>query len=66
MYYDFLPPLQCSPSDAQYFDKDFTMEKPRLTKLDNRLIDTIDKRTFKNFSFTMFPEAQAQAQASFR
>lgn len=44
-------PLQTSPSDCSNFDKEFINEKPRLSRVDRTLINSVDQTMFRNFSF---------------
>ena len=43
--------IQKSASDINNFDTDFTNENPKLSKIDNNLVKTIDTTLFKGFSF---------------
>lgn len=40
------------PLDTKYFDKAFTQEKPRLTPVDKRILESMDQSQFDGFSYT--------------
>ncbi|XP_057710629.1 protein kinase C theta type isoform X2 [Corythoichthys intestinalis] len=44
-------PASTSPGDCGNFDKEFTDEKPRLSRADRTLINSVDQTVFRNFSF---------------
>uniref|UniRef100_A0A3P8X323 Protein kinase C n=1 Tax=Cynoglossus semilaevis TaxID=244447 RepID=A0A3P8X323_CYNSE len=44
-------PTLASPSDYSNFDKEFISENPRLSCADGMLINSVDQRMFRNFSF---------------
>ncbi|XP_014294170.1 uncharacterized protein Pkcdelta isoform X1 [Halyomorpha halys] len=40
------------PLDTKYFDKVFTQEKPRLTPVERRILESMDQSQFDGFSYT--------------
>ncbi|XP_077450682.1 protein kinase C theta type isoform X2 [Stigmatopora argus] len=44
-------PTLTSPGDCSNFDREFTDEKPRLSRADRMLINSVDQTCFRNFSF---------------
>ncbi|XP_022918352.1 putative protein kinase C delta type homolog isoform X5 [Onthophagus taurus] len=47
----FKPNLQ-HPLDTQYFDKTFTVEKAKLTPIENNILQSMDQTQFQGFSYT--------------
>ncbi|XP_033116575.1 protein kinase C delta type-like [Anneissia japonica] len=47
----FKPKIK-SASDASNFDPEFTMEKVQLTPTDKKIVDSINQKQFRGFSFT--------------
>lgn len=44
--------LQQHPLDTQYFDKTFTVEKAKLTPIDQTILQSMDQTQFQGFSYT--------------
>ncbi|KAF5303464.1 hypothetical protein FQA39_LY09927 [Lamprigera yunnana] len=45
-------PKLLHPLDTQYFDKNFTIEKAKLTPIDKDILQSIDQTQFQGFSYT--------------
>ncbi|KAK5644501.1 hypothetical protein RI129_005801 [Pyrocoelia pectoralis] len=45
-------PKLLHPLDTQYFDKNFTVEKAKLTPIDKNILQSMDQTQFQGFSYT--------------
>uniref|UniRef100_A0A1Y1M0X4 protein kinase C n=1 Tax=Photinus pyralis TaxID=7054 RepID=A0A1Y1M0X4_PHOPY len=45
-------PKLLHPLDTQYFDKNFTVEKAKLTPIDKNILQSMDQSQFQGFSYT--------------